>query len=148
MINPSYLSATLQTTAYRILREHVYAVLGKHHLTPTTWSLLGIIAEAKNGIRHTEIANKLYMKPPQVTHIVQQLQAEGVVTSVANQFDGRAKLLVLTNKGKRFVRRTEEEMRVQLGTLLDGLTENDMVIYDKVLRTIVMNDEIMRKLHS
>ena len=145
---PTYLMGTVQTAAYRILREHVYAVLDTWGITATAWSLLGVVAGAKNGIRQVEIARALRIQAPQVTLIIKDLTAREYIQGTKNQFDARAKLFVLSPKGKKFVRATEAALALSLTGLLEGLTEQDMLVYQKVLKTIIANDEMMKATES
>ena len=140
---PTYLTGTVQTQAYRVLREHVYAVLNNYDLTPTYWSMLGVIHEARDGIRQVEIARLLHVKAPLITAMAKQLETRELVQSVQNQFDARAKLLALTPQGRKFMKQIEHELNERLGTLLQGLTEQDMQTYHHVLTTIIANDETL-----
>ncbi len=142
---PTYISGTVQAKAYRLLRERVYEVLAQFELTPTYWSMLGIIIEARDGVRQAEIARQLHVKAPLVTAMARQLQDRGIVQSVQNQFDARAKLLALTPEGKKFVKIVESTLGKTLDQLLYGLTEKDLIAYHKVLTTIIDNDKSLRK---
>ncbi len=142
---PTYITGTTQTKAYRILREHVYSVLTQYDLTPSYWSMLGVITIARNGIRQVEIAHTMHVKAPLVTIMAHQLQERGLIHRVQNQFDARAKLLALTPSGKRFVKTVETALQKQLNLLLSGLTEKDLTAYHKVLTTIIANDTTLRK---
>lgn len=142
---PTYITGTIQSKAHRLLREHVYGVLTEYELTPTYWSMLGIIAEAKDGVRQVEIAQTLHVKAPLVTNMARQLLDKGLIQSVQNQFDARAKLLALTPAGKKFMKIVEATLYQHLTLLLSGLTENDLIAYHKVLTTIIANDTALRK---
>ncbi|MGC1176470.1 MAG: MarR family transcriptional regulator [Candidatus Saccharimonadales bacterium] len=142
---PTYITSTVQTQAYRLLREHIYAVLSQYDLTPTYWSTLGIIFEARDGVRQVDIAQELYVKAPLVTTMARELERRGLVQSVQNQFDARAKLLALTPAGKKLMKNVEADLEARLKKLLNGLTERDLVAYHKVLTTIVSNDTLLKK---
>jgi DNA-binding MarR family transcriptional regulator len=144
---PTYIIGTTQTRAYAILRENVYDVLNKYNITPTHWSMLGIILEAKDGVRQAEVAKKMNVKPPLITVLVRQLVKRGILQTVPNQFDARAKLLSVTVDGKKFIKTVESELHKKLDKLLTGLTEKDLMIYHKVLNTIIVNDTSNQK-HS
>jgi DNA-binding MarR family transcriptional regulator len=141
---PTYIAGTTQAKAYRLLREHIYEVLSQYDLTPTYWSMLGIIMQAQDGVRQVEIAKKLHVKAPMVTSMAQQLQKRGLVQGVQNQFDARAKLLAVTPSGKKFVKGVEQSLHKTLDQLLHGITENDLVAYHKVLTTIIANDASLK----
>ena len=137
---PTYITGTVQTQAYQALREHVYGVLSEYDLTPSYWSMLGIIMEARNGVRQAEIARAMHVKAPLITVMARQLQKREIVQSVQNQFDARAKLLAITPEGKKFVKTVEQALYKELNGLLTGLTEKDLMTYHKVLTTIIAND--------
>ena len=142
---PSYITGTVQTTAYRLLRERVYNVLDQYDLTPTYWSMLGIITQAIDGVRQVEIAKTMHVKAPLITNMAHELQNRGLIQIVQNQFDARAKLLALTTEGKKFMKIVETELNSQLAQLLNGLTETDLATYNKVLETIIENDSKLRQ---
>lgn len=141
MNKPTYITGTVQALAYRILRSHVAGVLEAYDLTPTHWAMLGVIVEARDGVRQAEIAKALHVKPPLITNMAKLLEDKGVMQSVTNQFDARAKLLALTPAGKKFVKTVETDLNDHLQQLLQGVTAADMEIYHKVLVTIIANDE-------
>lgn len=142
---PTYITGTAQTKAYRLLREHVYAVLAQYELTPTYWSMLGIIMDARDGVRQVEIANTMHVKAPLITAMAKQMQDRDIVQSVQNQFDARAKLLAITPSGRKYIKMIEIELNNELEKLLVGLSENDLITYHKVLTTIISNDDLLQK---
>jgi MarR family transcriptional regulator, organic hydroperoxide resistance regulator len=144
---PTYISGNIQTRAYAILREEVYTVLEKQDITPSVWSMLGIVFEAKDGIRQSEVARALNVKPPLITIMARTLQEQLLIESVTNQFDARAKLLRVTPYGKKFIKLVESELYEHLETLLSGLTESEMITYQKVLETIIANKNRSLKNH-
>jgi DNA-binding MarR family transcriptional regulator len=145
MTHPTYILSTTQTKAYRLLRKHVHKVLLEYGIATMYWSMLGIILEAKDGIRQVEIANMLQVKAPLITNMSKDLQGRGLIKVVQNQFDARAKLLAMTPEGKRFVKNVELELHFELQKLLRGLTDTDMMTYHKVLTTIIANDAQLEK---
>ena len=140
MSSPSYNIGIVQSLAFRILREHVYEALSQYELTPTYWSMLGIIADARDGVRQVEIAEALRVKAPLITVMVRELEERKLIKVVPNQFDARAKLIALTQAGKKYMKTVETTLQTELSQLLDGVTEADMHTYKKVLSAIVAND--------
>lgn len=140
MSMPTYITGTVQTQAYRLLRARVYEVLSEYGLTPTHWAMLGIILQARDGVRQVEIAKTLHVKAPLVTGLAKVLAQQGLIQSVTNQFDARAKLLAVTPAGKKQIKNIETDMDRMLGKLLSGLTKDEMRVYHKVLLTIIEND--------
>jgi DNA-binding MarR family transcriptional regulator len=137
----TYVTGTIQTRAYRLLRQQVVTVLSEYDLTPTYWAMLGVIYESRDGIRQTDVAKALQVKPPLVTMMARELQNRELIASVTNQFDARAKLLTTTPAGKKYIKTVEANLGRMLDNLLDGLTTADMHTYHKVLTTIITNSE-------
>lgn len=136
---PTYLTGAIFAKSSKALREAVTRGLGKHGLSPTAWSLLGAVASSPNGIRLVELAERLGVKAPFVTALAHDLVDRGLIERAQHQFDKRAKLLVLTRKGKQFVADVESDVEAELSVLLAGLTEADLRAYQKVLETIIAN---------
>jgi DNA-binding MarR family transcriptional regulator len=138
---PTYITGTVQTRAYAILREVVYGELSKYDLTPSLWSMLGIILEARDGVRQAEVARLMNVKAPLITVMVRQMEKRGLIQTVQNQFDARAKLLSVTVQGKKLIKTVETELHDELDSLLTGLSENDLITYHRVLTTIIINNK-------
>jgi DNA-binding MarR family transcriptional regulator len=136
---PTYLVGPVQTKAYAILRANVYGVLEHYELTPSHWAMLGVVLEARDGIRQSEIARALNVKPPLITIMVSSLQKKDIIKSVPNPFDTRSKLVIVTPTGKKFIKNIEAELHGTLSELLVGLTEDDLKAYYRVLETIISN---------
>ncbi|MGH7195155.1 MAG: MarR family winged helix-turn-helix transcriptional regulator [Candidatus Saccharimonadales bacterium] len=141
MTAPTYLISGVQTRAYKILRLHVYEVLSKHDLTPTCWSMLGCIVEAHNGIRLAEVAANLGVKAPLITMLANDLTGRGLIKRVPHHSDKRAKLLVMMPAGKKLVKTVEQALYDHLNQLLQGVSNQDMAAYHKVLSAIIANHE-------
>ena len=138
---PTYLTGAIFAKSYKALREAVTKGLAKHGLSPTAWTFLGAVAHAPNGMRLVELAERLGVKAPFVTALAHDLVERGLVERAQHQFDKRAKLLVLTRKGKQFVADVESDVEAELRTLLVGLSDEDLRAYQKVLETIVRNSD-------
>jgi DNA-binding MarR family transcriptional regulator len=142
---PTYITGSVQTRAYALLRENVYSVLSEYDITPSHWAMLGVIIEARDGIRQSEIARAMNVKAPLITVMVKELEKQGMVQTVSNQFDARAKLVSLTPNGKKLVKTIETTLHKSLNRLLTGLTENDLITYHKVLLSVVNNGSRLQK---
>ncbi|HVW23093.1 MAG TPA: MarR family transcriptional regulator [Candidatus Saccharimonadales bacterium] len=129
----------LQTQVDRLIRERSAEAVREYGLTLSQWGLLGLLAEARDGRRHTDIAEVLCVKPPLVTAMSKQLLKRGLIQSVTNQFDARAKLLALTSDGRKFIIQVETTLGRHLNELFNGLTKQELADYQKVLRTIIAN---------
>lgn len=138
---PSYISGTIFMKAYRTLRLRVAGCLERYDLTPTMWSLMGIVLQARDGIRLSEVARRLEVKAPLVTMLANTLLDRGYVTRIPHPIDKRAKLLIVTPKGRKFMQTVETEMNNELAVLLHGVTADELKAYKNVLDTIIKNGQ-------
>ena len=143
---PSYLSGALFMKAYRLLRGNVTACLSTFDINPTGWVILGLIREAKDGVRLVEVANSMNVKAPLVTTLVQDLIAKDLIELLPHRTDKRVKLLMLTNEGKIFMKKVETAMEKSLSGILAGVTPADLAGFETVLEAIVKNNTESDKL--
>lgn len=136
---PTYKSSILQVKAHRILQARVSRVLYKFEVNPTEWTILGLISESSNGIRHAQIAKVLNVETPLITMLVNKLVEKELVDRKPHPIDQRAKLLFLTNRGRTLVPQVEAKLREQLSKLLHGISSQDLATYRNVLETIINN---------
>lgn len=136
---PSYLSGALFMKAYRLLRANVTDCLNAYEINATSWVLLGIIRETKDGVRLIEVANTMNVKAPLVTTLVQDLIAKDLIELLPHHTDKRVKLLMLTSTGKIFMKKVEIAMEKSLRGILAGTTPKDLKGFEAVLEAIITN---------
>lgn len=106
--------------------------------------MVGIISDARDGIRPAEVARVMNVKAPLITLLTKELQNREIIQVSSNQLDARAKLLSVTPKGKKIIKAIDAELEVKLKPLLNGLSDSDITAYFKVLTAIVENGEHLR----
>ena len=136
---PTYLSGALFMKAYRLLRLNVTGCLSQFGINPTSWVLLGIIRETKDGIRLAEVANIMNVKAPLITTLVQDLIALQLIELLPHHTDKRVKLLLLTPTGKAFMKKVELALEKSLRGILAGTTDVDLAGFEDVLEAIIRN---------
>ncbi|MBC7707782.1 MarR family transcriptional regulator [Polaromonas sp.] len=136
---PTYLSGALFMKAYRLLRANVTSCLTAYDINPTSWVLLGIIRETKDGVRLVEVANTMNVKAPLVTTLVQDLIAKDLIELLPHHTDKRVKLLMLTSTGKTYMKKVEVALEKSLSGILAGTTPTELAGFEAVLEAIVNN---------
>ncbi len=139
MNTPTYKAGILQVKAFRILQSKVSQTLSKFDLNPSEWSILGLISASTNGIRLAEVASALNVETPLITALVNNLEELKLVERFNHPSDKRAKLLYLTPKGKHLIPLVENSLKETLFKLLEGVTQEELNTYRKVLEVIVTN---------
>ena len=86
-----------------------------------------------DGLRITDLAERLGVDAPTVTRKVQQLEREGLVQRHVDPGDRRASRLVLTAQGKRTIERVMTARRAWLTGLLEGWDDDDQDRFGQLL---------------
>jgi DNA-binding MarR family transcriptional regulator len=131
----TYRTAALQATAYRKLREFMSNTLTPHGLSCAEWSILGIVhEESKNGgVRVGQLAELLDVQISFVTNMTRRLQSIGYVSHRFDDDDGRVRLIVCSDKGHLKAIKIEAELRAGMRAWLNGIDQQDLLAYIKVL---------------
>lgn len=135
----TYRVGLLQTKAYRILKQATTDALAHLEITSTHWAFLGLLDDQKKGMRPADAARELIVEAPFVTQMFRELKALGLVESLPDQKDTRAKLISLTTKGKAFVIKTEVYLRKEIKPVIKNAEMADLLSYIIVLEQIVSN---------
>jgi DNA-binding MarR family transcriptional regulator len=90
------------------------------------WSVLRNLHRAEQeghaGLRLTDLSERLLVRPPSVTGVVDRLEKVGLVTRDGVPEDLRAKQVVLTDKGRRILERVLAAHQGQLDAVMSGLS--------------------------
>jgi MarR family transcriptional regulator for hemolysin len=136
---PTYKKTNLQMVAYRRIQTAVSALLSRFHLNTTQWIMLGFMSESNSGMRVTDMAKALQVEMPLITTTTQTLVAQGLMHTVAHARDKRAKLLMLTPKGKQLVREIEGYLTNNLRQIEKGANPQELKVYFSMLQRLGTN---------
>lgn len=134
----TYQMGLLQAKTYRIIRGHLAKILSAYDLSIPEWTILGQVFE-QEGIRLAEISVILSVEAPLVTTLADQLEKKGLVARSDDPQDRRAKLITLTEKGKDLVPKIEDNANQKIKELMQGISEQDLMVYNRVLEFIAKN---------
>lgn len=90
------------------------------------FDLLAQLDRVPDGLRMGELSRRLMVTGGNVTALVEQLQADGMLERRPDPADKRAALICLTPRGRREFRRMARDHETWLIELFDGLTESEM----------------------
>jgi DNA-binding MarR family transcriptional regulator len=95
-------------------------------ISGSQWGVLRNLHRAEQqslpGLRLSELSDRLLIRPPSVTGLVDRLERAGLAQRDAEPTDMRAKLLTLTRKGRLLVDKVLKFHEKQMETVLTGLT--------------------------
>ncbi len=117
----------------RVMQPH-FARLG---ITGSQWGVLRNLLRAEQegtpGLRMTDLGERLLIRPPSVTGVVDRLERAGLVGRSPSPEDQRVKLVALTDDGRRLIGRVLEVHEAQIGSALACLNPAEQVALQRHL---------------
>lgn len=112
------------------------ALVSGLRLTSARWQVLGAAALSPSPQPVARLARTMGLSRQAVQRIVDELAAAGVVTFAHNPHHRRAKLVVLTEAGKRLYRATEQRQVPWINVLGAGLDPKEIAAASRVLASL------------
>ncbi len=93
------------------------------------WGVLRTLHRAEQeslpGLRLTDLGERLFIRPPSVTGVVDRLERAGLVARKGSPTDLRAKRVALTEQGRQLVERVLTVHQDQINGLMSGLSARE-----------------------
>jgi DNA-binding MarR family transcriptional regulator len=118
-ILPGNIGFHIRIVQMRIFREF-YRVFEGSGVTPGMHTVLAIIRD-NPGMRQRTLAELLMVREPNMTRMIQGLQASGLISREIDKSDRRAFHLVLTDKGRGLMESVQNRLDTLEDRLLGGL---------------------------
>ncbi len=116
-------------------------------LTGSQWAVLRHLhraeQEGQSGLRLTDLSDRLLVRPPSVTGVVDRLERAELVAREESPTDLRAKKIVLTERGRDLIERVLAVHGAQIETVLGGLSSGEV---SELHRLLVRFREHLEKL--
>jgi MarR family transcriptional regulator, organic hydroperoxide resistance regulator len=93
---------------------------------PQLWALQVLVNS--DGLRVSELAAQMYLRPATVVGILDRLEAKGLVTRTRSTTDRRAVELALTQRGQEVVAKAPQLAQVMLLKGLQSLSEEERAV--------------------
>src|SRR5256885_17135048 len=109
----------------------------KFGISGSQWGVLRALHRAEldkpAGVRLTDLSQRLLVRPPSVTGVIDRLQRAGLVVRGASSGDLRTKPVSLTPRGRQLVEQVLATHRPRLALLLEGLSEAEQAKLHQLL---------------
>ncbi len=119
IVLPDYIGFHLRLAQLRTFREF-FRVFAGTGVTPGVHTVLSIIRD-NPGIRQRAIAELLMVREPNMTRLIQSLQAGHLISRAVDKTDRRARHLVLTDKGRELLDDVAQRVTVLEKRILGSL---------------------------
>lgn len=129
-----YQTCLMHTKADRNMRSMVSAQLAAHKLTMMEWLLLGIISEApESGLSVSQLADSANVSMPQITTLTGHLLRDGLIKQEAHAADKRARITIISDKGKEVIQALEDSLRITIKDWLADIPKAELDVYNGVV---------------
>ena len=109
-------------------------------ISGSQWGVLRALQRAKRdgraGLRLTDLGERLIIRPPSVTGVIDRLERMALVAREPDPGDMRAKIVSLTKKGTRVVEEVLAVHQTQIDTVLGGLTADEQGELQRLLSVL------------
>lgn len=109
-------------------------------ISGSQWGVLRNLHRAEQqgtpGLRLTDLSERLLIRPPSVTGVVDRLERAGLVVRDGSPFDMRAKQVALTAKGRELVERILAVHGQQIDTVLGVLNAAEQTELYRLLNVL------------
>jgi len=106
-------------------------------LTGSQWAILRHLHRAEEegqvGLRLTDLSDRLLLRPPSVTGVVDRLERAGLVVREGSPTDLRAKQVMLTERGREIIDRVLAVHGEQIESVLGGLSADEVSELHRIL---------------
>jgi MarR family transcriptional regulator, transcriptional regulator for hemolysin len=122
--------------ASRRLRARFTDRLKSHDQTEARWSALYMLADAPSGLIQTELAERMGVEGPTLVRLLDALEAQGLISRRASQYDRRAKTLFIEPAGRATISQIDHVASDLRNELFDGVSDGDLASTLRVLNLL------------
>ncbi len=112
-----------------LMRHTMHPFFARFGISGSQWGVLLVLhraeAEGSQALRLTDISDRLLIRPPSVTGVVERLTRMGLVGRAASAADQRAKPVALTAAGHELVQRVVDNHGEYVKTILGALSPQE-----------------------
>lgn len=139
----TYQAGTAQATMHRLLQQKSEEFLKPFGITKMQWLILGNILDAgSEGIRISDLADKLGTTKPYLTTTLKILGVKGYVVRSNNKNDSRSRLVRINPDHIKTCKEIEQVLRDGLRrTIYDKIDPDDFMHYMKVMYQLSRIDD-------
>jgi DNA-binding MarR family transcriptional regulator len=138
--NPTAAAFRALVRTYGLLGRIMQPYFAGFGISGAQWGVLRTLHRAETaqeaGLRLRDLSERLIVRPPSVTGVVNGLTRMGLVRCSTAPDDRRAKQVSLTSKGRRLLQRILDRHEGQIDTVLAGLNAKEQAQLQRLLQKL------------
>jgi DNA-binding MarR family transcriptional regulator len=108
-------------------------VFSPHDLTAAQFNVMNLLADQKEGMRASDLAESLIVDPSNVTGLLKRMSRDGLVVDLENEDDRRQRIVALTPKGRALWSKASRDYEKCLAILEGLLSDKERNLTEEVL---------------
>jgi DNA-binding MarR family transcriptional regulator len=132
---------------YGLLRRVMDPYFARHGVSGSQWGVLRALHRAESegitALRLTDLSDRLLVRPPSVTGVVDRLHRSGMLKRSKSAEDHRAKEVSLTPAGRERVEQVVEQVPAQIALVLGALSPAEQEQLQTLLETLAQRLETL-----
>jgi DNA-binding MarR family transcriptional regulator len=120
-----------------LLERAMQPYFARYGISGSQWGVLRQLHRAEGeglaGLRLTDLSDRLLIRPPSVTGVVDRLERAGLVRRDGSATDLRIKHVALTDKGRRLVERVLASLQTQIDAVMGCLHSGEQAELHRLL---------------
>lgn len=128
--------------AYKTMNRRLTAELFREGLTPSQFSLLKALAR-KGSMPMSKLSAELLVTPPNITGLIDRLEAKQLIMRSADRKDRRATIIELTREGEHLQEKVTKRYNKFMREILSEFTPNESQTLSRLLQKF--EREMLRK---
>jgi DNA-binding MarR family transcriptional regulator len=117
----------------QILDKAAKRVFSPHDLTAAQFNVMNLLADQKDGLRASDLAESLIVDPSNVTGLLKRMTRDGLVIDLENKDDRRQRIVALTAKGRALWSKASRDYEKCLQILENLFSEKEKALAEEVL---------------
>ncbi len=134
---------------FGLLRRVMEPFFLQHGISASQWAVLSVLlradAQGQEGLRLMDLGQRLLIRPPSVTGVVQRLTKQGLVRISSSKDDHRVRLVSLTERGRELVRKVRKAHGERVHQVLDVLDESERTTLNELMSRLCSRMEAMSR---
>ena len=139
-------------TTFGMLKRVMEPFFASHGISGGQWGVLRALQraadEGKPALRLMDLSDRLLIRPPSVTGVVDGLERLGLVERAADESDQRSKQVSLTASGRKLVKQMLRSHSARVQTIMSDLSQAEQAQLQSLLERLRSRLEMMDESHA
>jgi len=146
-INPTESAYRTLITTFGMLKRVMEPFFAQHGISGGQWGVLRVLLrageEGQPALRLMDLSDRLLIRPPSVTGVVDGLERLGLVDRVTDEADQRSKQISLTAAGRKLARQLVRSHAQRVQVIMSGLSHSEQADLQRLMERVRAQLETM-----